>query len=67
MYLSKVSKSPKYGVIINHPFVQKSKREEKGKAARILADKLSLCARLDYLKGEFKAKEYLKELEEKLK
>ncbi len=60
------SKSPKYGVIINHPLIQKAKKIEKGKAARILADKLSLCARLDYFKGEFKAAEYRRELEEKL-
>ncbi len=61
------AKSPKYGVIINHPVVQKAKKEDKGKAARVLADKLSLCARLDYFKGEFKAKEYKKGLEERFK
>lgn len=60
------SKSPKYGVIINHPLIQKAKKIDKGKAARMLADKLSLCARLDYFKGEFKAAEYRRELEEKL-
>lgn len=59
------AKSPKYGIIINHPLVQNSK--EKGRAARVLADKISLCARLDFFKGEFKAKEYKKELEEKFK
>ncbi|MBU0470433.1 MAG: hypothetical protein KKA62_00930 [Nanoarchaeota archaeon] len=61
------SKSPKYGVIINHPLIQDAKKDEKGKASRMLADKLSLCARLDFFKGEFKAKEYRKELEEKLR
>ncbi len=60
------ARSPKYGLIINHPFVQNAKKDEKGKAARLLADKLSLCARLDYFKGEFKAPEYKKELEKKL-
>lgn len=60
------AKSPKYGIIINHPLVQNAKKENKGKAARLLADKLSLCARLDYFKGEFKALEYKKELEGKL-
>ncbi len=60
------SKSPKYGIIINHPLVQNSKKEEKGKAARMLADKLSLCARLDYFKCRFKANEYKKELEKKI-
>ena len=34
--------------------------------ARALADKLSLSARLDYFKGEFKAKEYRKMLEDKM-
>jgi len=61
------AKSPKYGVIVNHPIVQKADKKKKGKAARMLADKISLCARLDYFKGEFKAKEYRKELERKLK
>jgi len=61
------SRPPKYGVILGHQLVQKAARDEKGKAARMLADKLSLCCRLDYFKGEFKAKEYRKELEEKIK
>lgn len=61
------SKSPKFGVIINHPIIQHAARENKGKASRSLADKLSLCLRLDYFKGEFKAPEYKKGLEEKFK
>ena len=59
------AKSPKYGYIHEHPFIQKAK--EKGKAARALADKISLAARLDFFKGEFKAKQMRKELEKKLK
>jgi nucleolar protein 56 len=62
-HLRSGAKSPKHGHIINHPFVQKAKREDKGKVARMLADKLALCARLDYFKGEFKADEYRKDLE----
>jgi len=61
------ARSPKYGIIINHPLIQNAKKNEKGKAARMLADKLSLCARLDFFKGEFKAPAYRKELEEKLR
>ena len=63
-HLKTGAKSPKYGVILAHPLVQKA--QQRGKAARYLADKLSLCARLDYFKGEFKAKQYWKELEKKL-
>lgn len=65
-HLKTGARSPKHGIIINHPLVQKAKRQEKGKMARMLADKLSLCARLDYFKGEFKAKDYFQELEGKL-
>ncbi|MDP3698577.1 MAG: NOP5/NOP56 family protein [Nanoarchaeota archaeon] len=65
-HLKTGSRSPKYGVIINHPLIQNAPRDKKGKAARMLADKLSLCARLDYFKGEFKAPDYRKELEGKL-
>ena len=61
------ARSPKYGIIINHPIVQNASKDDKGKAARLLADKLSLCARLDYFKGEFKAPEYRTEIETKLK
>ncbi len=61
------SRSPKHGIIINHPLVQNATKDHKGKAARMLADKISLCVRLDYFKGEFKAKEYRKELERKLR
>jgi nucleolar protein 56 len=60
------SRSPKHGVILHHPIVQNVPRRMKGKAARMLADKLSLCARLDFFKGEIKGNEYRKELEKAL-
>lgn len=64
-HLKTGSKSPKYGILYQHPLIQKAQKQNRGKAARNLADKLSLCARLDYFKGEFKAAQYRKELEEK--
>ena len=65
-HLKTGSRSPKHGIIINHPLIQNAKWKDRGKMARSLADKLSLCARLDYFKGEFKAPEYRKELEKKI-
>ncbi|USN45635.1 MAG: hypothetical protein H6502_00700 [Candidatus Woesearchaeota archaeon] len=59
-HLKTRAKSPKHGVIITHPYVQES--ENKGKAARVLADKIAICARTDYFKGELIAKKILKEL-----
>lgn len=55
-------RSPKYGLLFNHPLVQKVAQRDRGKAARALADKLSLCAKLDRFKGERKAAEYRKAL-----
>jgi len=55
-------RSPKYGLIFNHPLVQKVAQRDRGKAARALADKLSLCAKLDLFKGELKAPEYKRAL-----
>jgi nucleolar protein 56 len=59
------AKSPKYGHIVNHPVVINAKKEDKGKAARALADKLSIAARLDYFKGEFLADTFLKDLQKR--
>ncbi|MDP3990038.1 MAG: hypothetical protein Q8Q01_02425 [archaeon] len=66
-HLKTGSRSPKYGVVFQHQLIQNAPKKIRGKAARMLADKLSLCARLDYFKGEFKAPEYRKILEEKIK
>ena len=65
-HITRGARSPKHGFIINHPLVSKADRKGKGKAARALADKISMCARLDYFKGEYLAPQLLKELEEKL-
>jgi nucleolar protein 56 len=56
---------PKHGIIIEHPLVSASKR--KGKAARMLANKLSLAVKIDVYKGEFQGDKLRKELEEKLR
>jgi len=59
------ARSPKYGHIINHQIIASAAHADKGKAARSLADKLSMAARVDYFKGEFIADKFLKELTEK--
>ena len=63
-HLRSGARSPKHGHIFNHPLVQAANRDRKsGKAARMLADKLAICAKLDYFHGEFKAETYKEELE----
>jgi len=61
------ARPPKYGYLLQHQLVQKAKKDEKGKAARALADKIFLAVRMDYFKGAFVADKLLKELEERFK
>jgi nucleolar protein 56 len=44
---------PKYGILFNHPLVQKAPYNKKGKMARTLANVISLAAKIDYYKGEY--------------
>ncbi|MBD3249836.1 hypothetical protein GF336_07350 [Candidatus Woesearchaeota archaeon] len=59
------ARSPKHGIIHEHPLVASAK--DKGKAARAVADKISLAVKVDYFKGEFIGGKLRKELEERLK
>jgi nucleolar protein 56 len=59
------AKSPKHGVILQHPLVLDAKG--KGRAARQVADKISIAVRIDFFKGEFRGDKLLNELKEKLK
>ncbi|MDK2907751.1 MAG: nucleolar protein 56 [Candidatus Woesearchaeota archaeon] len=51
-YLKSKTKCPKYGHILQHQFVQNQPKKKRGKAARFLADKISICARCDYFSKE---------------
>ena len=60
------AKSPKYGVIVNHQLIMKMKPKDRGRGARVLADKLSIAVKIDYFKGDFLGDKLLKEVKEKL-
>ncbi|MBN2459150.1 NOP58 family protein [Candidatus Woesearchaeota archaeon] len=61
------ARPPKYGYLLQHQFVQKAKKDERGKAARALADKIFLAVRVDYFKGSYIADKLIAELEERFK
>ncbi|MEK6909725.1 MAG: hypothetical protein AABW61_01460 [Candidatus Aenigmatarchaeota archaeon] len=61
------SKSPKFGLIYNHPLIQNSPKDKQGKIARLLASKLVIAARIDYYSKEYKGDKIKKELEDKIK
>jgi nucleolar protein 56 len=44
--------SPKHGVIYTHEYVRNTARSERGSAARALAGKLSIAARIDHYSGD---------------
>ena len=52
-HITKNSLPPKYGVLHEHPFISKARREDHGKVARTLADKISIAVKVDYFKGAF--------------
>jgi nucleolar protein 56 len=59
---------PKYGVLHEHPLVaRRSKKKDKVKAARVLADKISIAAKVDYFKGKFVGDMLQKQVEKKLR
>lgn len=64
-HLRSGAKSPKYGYIFSHPLLQNAPRSDAGKVARALADKIAMCAKLDYFKGDFLGDKYLLILETK--
>ncbi|MFB6092372.1 MAG: NOP5/NOP56 family protein [Haloquadratum sp.] len=46
--------SPKHGIIFTHEYVRGTHPDHRGSAARALAGKLAIAARIDYYSGEFK-------------
>lgn len=60
---NKKHRPPKHGIIFNHQLVQRVKHEQRGRAARALADKISLTIKVDRFKGEPCGEEMRKKLE----
>ena len=61
------AKSPKHGLIINHPLIAKSPHNLHGKIARALADKISIASKVDYFKGKFIGDKLREKLENRFK
>jgi nucleolar protein 56 len=66
-HLKKKTLPPKYGILHEHPLIQGANKKMHGKIARLLADKLSIAAKIDYFKGEFIGDKLRKEIEKKVK
>ncbi|MFH8119429.1 MAG: hypothetical protein QXS37_01305 [Candidatus Aenigmatarchaeota archaeon] len=66
-FLRGKGKSPRFGILYNHPLILNSPEKLKGKIARVLASKLSIAAKLDFYSKEYMGEKLKKELEEKIK
>jgi RNA processing factor Prp31 len=64
-HVRKGSKTPKHGIIFSHPAVSGAKA--RGKAARMLAERLTKAARLDYFHGPDMSAALAEDLERRLK
>lgn len=61
------AKPPKFGILFQHQLVQKAQKQNQGKMARLLADKISIAAKVDYFKGNFVGDKLLEEIAKKIK
>ena len=66
-HLKGEGKSPKFGAIYFHPLIQQAPNEKRGKAARLIAAKLSLASRLDAYSEKNEGEKLRKELEEEVR
>jgi nucleolar protein 56 len=66
-HLKTGARPPKYGILHEHPLVQKAKQSQKAKVARALAEKISIASKIDFFKGEFIGDKLLKQVEAKIK
>ena len=63
----KKQRPPKAGVLHSHPLVTAAPRQQHGRIAKLLADKISIAARVDYFKGKFVGDKLLAGLKKKLR
>jgi nucleolar protein 56 len=61
------AKSPKYGILHEHPLISQAKKPEHGRIARLLADKIAIAAKVDFFKGKFVGDSLMEQIKKKLK
>ena len=53
---------PRFGVLHEHALIASANEKRKGKMARLLADKISIAARVDFFGGKFVGDKLLAEI-----
>ncbi len=65
-HLKSGAKSPKYGLLFQHPMVSSLPKKLKGKAAKLVSAKLSIASKADYFSKKNIADKLKKDLEKKI-
>lgn len=60
------ARPPKHGIIFQYAPIHQAPRWQRGKIARALSGKVSIAARIDAFKGEFRGEALKKELEKRI-
>jgi nucleolar protein 56 len=66
LHLRTGKRPPKHGVLFQHPMVNRSAYWQRGKAARSLAAKATIAARVDLYKGDFIGDKLLADMEARM-
>jgi nucleolar protein 56 len=66
-HLKTGAKSPKYGILHEHPLIAQAKKKDHGKVARLLADKIAIAAKVDFFKGNYVGDKLKKDIERRIK
>ncbi|MBA3063816.1 hypothetical protein FP803_00060 [Candidatus Woesearchaeota archaeon] len=64
-HLKTGAKSPKYGILHEHPLVTQARASEREKVARALGDKISIAVKVDFFNGKFIGEKLRNYLEKK--
>ncbi len=65
-HLKSGAKPPKHGAIYQHPLVHQTQPRQRGKAARALASKVTIAARIDHFAGDFAGDELRQQVQDRV-
>jgi nucleolar protein 56 len=66
-HLRQHTKSPKHGILFQHPWVNSAPKKERGKIARLLSTKIAIALKADFYSKHFIAEKLKEDLDRRMK
>lgn len=66
-HLRQHTKSPKHGILFQHPWVNSAPKKERGKIARLLSTKIAIALKADFYTKHFIAEKLKQDLDKRMK